>query len=75
MMGNSDQKETPRLVLTEGIDYTIESGRWVFTATYLRKRGYCCGSGCRNCPYSSVSPNPSPDQAIPPNASQAGSTR
>jgi len=23
----------------------------VFTATYLRKRGYCCGNGCRHCPY------------------------
>jgi hypothetical protein len=23
----------------------------VFTATYLLKRGYCCNSGCRHCPY------------------------
>lgn len=23
----------------------------VFTAQYLRRRGYCCGSGCRHCPY------------------------
>ena len=37
--------------LVEGIDYTIEAGRWVFTAKYLRERGYCCESGCRNCPY------------------------
>lgn len=23
----------------------------VFTADFLRQRGYCCGSGCRHCPY------------------------
>jgi hypothetical protein len=23
----------------------------VFTATYHLKRGYCCNSGCRHCPY------------------------
>jgi hypothetical protein len=35
----------------EGIDYYIENGLWVFTEHYLRKRGYCCESGCRHCPY------------------------
>ena len=35
----------------EGIDYVIEGGRWVFTAQFLRERGYCCENGCRNCPY------------------------
>ena len=37
--------------LTEGEDYYVENGRWVFTAAFLRRRGYCCGSGCRHCPY------------------------
>jgi hypothetical protein len=38
--------------LIEGIDYTIdEQGRFIFTAAYLLRRGQCCGSGCRNCPY------------------------
>jgi hypothetical protein len=23
----------------------------VFTAEYLRKRGYCCDNNCRHCPY------------------------
>jgi hypothetical protein len=32
-------------------DYTVESGMLVFTAGYLRRRGFCCGSRCRNCPY------------------------
>jgi hypothetical protein len=37
--------------LVEGVDYYLENGYWVFTEHYLRKRGYCCGSGCRHCPY------------------------
>jgi hypothetical protein len=27
------------------------SGYQVFTAEYHKKRGYCCQSGCRHCPY------------------------
>ncbi|MGB1314867.1 MAG: DUF5522 domain-containing protein [Chitinophagales bacterium] len=38
--------------LVEGIDYIInETGLLVFTKHYLLKRGYCCGNGCQNCPY------------------------
>ena len=37
--------------LTEGRDYYTENGVMVFTASYLQRRGYCCGSGCRHCPY------------------------
>lgn len=37
--------------LEEGKDYYIENGLYVFTALYHKKRGYCCGSGCRHCPY------------------------
>jgi len=35
----------------QDIDYYIDDGDLVFTAAYLRKRGYCCESGCRHCPY------------------------
>lgn len=35
----------------EGEDYYFENGLMVFTAAYHLKRGYCCGSGCRHCPY------------------------
>jgi len=41
----------PAPQLVEGEDYYIEGGFYVFTAHYLLKRGYCCGSGCRHCPY------------------------
>ncbi|MCU0260019.1 MAG: DUF5522 domain-containing protein [Ilumatobacteraceae bacterium] len=27
------------------------TGFTVFTARFLAARGYCCGSGCRHCPY------------------------
>jgi len=38
--------------LTEGVDYYFEGLFMVFTAAYLRRRGYCCNNGCRHCPYS-----------------------
>lgn len=38
--------------LKEGEDYELlPDGRLVFTRTYHLKRGYCCGNGCRHCPY------------------------
>jgi len=32
-------------------DCYFESGAMVFAAAYHLRRGYCCGSGCRHCPY------------------------
>lgn len=32
-------------------DFTLENGLVVYTAAYHLKRGWCCGSGCRHCPY------------------------
>ncbi len=32
-------------------DFYWENGFMVFTEAYHRKRGYCCQSGCRHCPY------------------------
>ena len=37
--------------LQEGADYYFENGLMVFTREYHLKRGYCCQSGCRHCPY------------------------
>lgn len=37
--------------VVENVDYYIEHGLWVFTAHYLQRRGYCCWSHCRHCPY------------------------
>jgi hypothetical protein len=38
--------------LTEGVDfYYNKEGFMVLTEKFLRERGYCCGNGCRHCPY------------------------
>ena len=58
------------------------TGYTVFTKLYHLKRGHCCGSGCRHCPYSgsdvantrptnetdstSPSPNPLENHKTPP---------
>ncbi|MEO8761779.1 MAG: DUF5522 domain-containing protein [Bacteroidia bacterium] len=31
--------------------YISEEGYVVFTEKYHLKRGYCCKSGCKHCPY------------------------
>ena len=47
----AEEPETPQ----EGVDYYFdERGLTVFTAAYHLKRGYCCESGCLNCPYRKV---------------------
>jgi 2-iminoacetate synthase ThiH len=45
-------KERPSLV--EGEDFYREGTYIVFTARYHLRRGYCCESGCRHCPYRSA---------------------
>jgi hypothetical protein len=37
--------------LVEGRDFYFEGGFVVFTAYFLRSRGYCCKNNCRHCPY------------------------
>jgi hypothetical protein len=32
-------------------DYYEEGGRIVFTRACHLRRGHCCGSGCRHCPF------------------------
>jgi hypothetical protein len=41
------QRPTPR----EGEDFYWEGPYMVFTEAWHLKRGYCCGSACRHCPY------------------------
>ncbi|HCW09159.1 MAG TPA: hypothetical protein DGG95_17520 [Cytophagales bacterium] len=41
--------------LKEGEDFYFENGLMVFTEKFHLKRGYCCGNGCRHCPYSNNS--------------------
>ena len=46
-----DGKVTQDEPLREGIDFDMEDGLMVLKQSYLLRRGYCCGNGCRNCPY------------------------
>jgi len=32
-------------------DFYLDGGRVVFTVAYHLRRGTCCGSRCRHCPY------------------------
>lgn len=32
-------------------DFYWEDGNRVMTESYHRRRGSCCGNGCRHCPY------------------------
>jgi 2-iminoacetate synthase ThiH len=48
----TEKKPTdPESPLVENLDYYMERGYLVFTAYYHLKRGHCCKSGCRHCPY------------------------
>jgi hypothetical protein len=44
MMGNNFKFE-------QGVDYYLEKGQIIMTESYLEKRGKCCSSGCRHCPF------------------------
>ena len=43
--------ETTTAPLVEGVDFYLEGAAVVFTEGFHRRRGYCCRSGCRHCPY------------------------
>ncbi|MFN2502159.1 MAG: TlyA family rRNA (cytidine-2'-O)-methyltransferase [Pyrinomonadaceae bacterium] len=45
------EKDAAPKPLVEGLDFYLEDGLMVLTSRYLLKRGYCCESGCRHCPY------------------------
>jgi hypothetical protein len=42
--------------LIEGQDYYWEGEAVVFTERYHLRRGYCCESGCRHCPFKEAWP-------------------
>ncbi len=59
-MSDNKNKSKPLIIhtlegiFTEGVDFYIENGLYVFTEKYLTERGYCCGNGCRHCPYKKI---------------------
>ena len=57
---SSDDTGPERIELKEGEDYYYDGPYMVFTAEYHLKRGTCCNSGCRHCPYKETSSNTIP---------------
>jgi 2-iminoacetate synthase ThiH len=54
--GMQDESAKPPMeptALQLGEDYYYDGPYVVFTAQYHLKRGTCCNSGCRHCPYQS----------------------
>jgi Family of unknown function (DUF5522) len=49
----SPEQEPEPTALKEGEDYYYDGPYMVFTERYHLKRGSCCNSGCRHCPYKS----------------------
>lgn len=44
----TNQREKPQLLPS---DFYMEGNFKVFTEEWHIKRGWCCGNGCRHCPY------------------------
>lgn len=47
----SNSKYKGQELLGDGDYYLTPEGYKCFTEQYHLKRGYCCQSGCRHCPY------------------------
>lgn len=52
-------------ILKEGEDFYLnKEGLMVFTERYHLKRGHCCKSGCRHCPYGKIIDPNTPSELI-----------
>jgi hypothetical protein len=61
--------------LIEGEDfYYNEDGNMVLTAAYHLKKGFCCGNGCRHCPYEYIAV-PEPKKSMLQSASPYGQSK
>ena len=56
------ESQTPPALEPE--DYYLDGPNLVFTEAYHLKRGTCCGSGCRHCPYGGVDSGENPAEEI-----------
>jgi hypothetical protein len=50
----ADEERAPGSSDLKPEDYYFDGAYLVFTEAYHRKRGYCCNSGCRHCPWREV---------------------
>ena len=61
-MTDKAEQLAPRPTPKEGEDFYWEGPYMVFTEAWHLKRGYCCGSACRHCPYGHENVPPQPDR-------------
>ena len=50
-------KDSTKAEPIPGEAFYLENQFMVFTAKWHLKRGFCCGSGCRHCPYDQTDKN------------------
>jgi len=43
--------------LLPDIDYTIDGGKIILSESFLLRRGFCCNTKCRHCPYKGERPS------------------
>jgi hypothetical protein len=56
--------------------YFDENGLLVMTEHFLKKRGFCCGNGCRHCPYNYENvPAPKREQLLKKRADESGNQK
>jgi len=56
-MGNAQNHKKNMSAMKENeFFYFLPNGYMVFTEAYHIKRGYCCKSGCRHCPFGFKNP-------------------
>lgn len=48
---NAKKVSTDQKLVQDIHYYFNENGLMVFTEIYHQKRGYCCKSGCKHCPF------------------------
>ena len=58
--------------LQPGDFYFTPEGYMVFTEQYHLRRGTCCKSGCRHCPWGFRKPGDAPPDADPPPTDRPG---
>ncbi len=67
-MGDDQPESIPHPTiphLTNEREKPIFDADGALTREFLLKRGYCCGNGCRNCPYGHVNVPPPDDLKRP----------
>lgn len=57
-MGQEDWQKLHQQAVAQGLEFyqDPETGLWVATSIALQKRGHCCDSGCRHCPFPKTKP-------------------